>query len=371
MSMAANAFVISPSSIAPLFAERFGIPKTAVGDVVSAPLVGMILTQIPGGYLLDRFDNRWVLTPCVVLFALTVAVIQVVDAYTVFLGLRVFAGVLTGLMFTAGANVVGEVFPPGQRGFATGAFVTSAPIAFVVAHTTSPVLGNASGAVSIFVLHAGFAVLGLALLWLGAPAVIRSAGTPSIDEFASALKNRRVLLVSTSAFAGYALYFFLNTWIPTYGTDVLQLDLSAAGFITAIVPLVGIPARVMGGWVSNYIGRRRRPVLGGALVAGLALMLVISVVDNLLFFAILLGAGGFALQLGTGVYYVFTRELAAAGTEGTSLTVMTTIGFAGSFIAPLLGGWAIGTFSWPVAFGVFAALGIAGIAVLIPVPENP
>lgn len=63
------------------------------------------------------------------------------------------------------------------------------------------------------------------------------------------------------------------------------------------------------------------------------------------------------------------RELSTAGAEGTSLTVMTTVGFTGSFVAPIAGGWFIGNFSWLITFGVFALLGVLGVAVLIPLPE--
>jgi MFS family permease len=57
-----NAFVIAPSSITPLFVGTFNVSRTIVGDVVSAAFVGMIVVQIPGGYLIDRYDNRWLVT---------------------------------------------------------------------------------------------------------------------------------------------------------------------------------------------------------------------------------------------------------------------------------------------------------------------
>lgn len=369
LSIAANAFVIAPSSVAPLFAERFGVSEAAVGNLVSAPLLGMVLTQLPGGVLLDRFDNRWLLTGCVVLFALVVVGMQFVEAYGVLLVARVGAGVLTGLLFAGATNVVGEVFPPDRVGFATGVFITGAPVAFVLAHATGPLLGPVTGPVGLFGLHAAIAAAGIALVWVGAPGPIRSAGTPTASEVIRALGNRGVLLTAASGFATYAVYLFLNTWMPTYGTDVVALDLSTAGVVTALVPLAGIPARIFGGWVSNAIGYRRRPVLAAGLVGGVGLLVAIGVVRGVLAFVVLLAAGGFALQLGTGVYFVLVRELANPGTEGTSLTVMTTVTSAGSLLAPLIGGWVIATASWAHAFGLFAVVGLLGVVVLVPVPE--
>lgn len=370
ISIGANAFMIAPSSIAPLFVEQFGIEKAAVGDIVSAAIVGSIVTQIPGGYLMDRYDNRWLMAPGVGLFALVIVATQSVGSFVPFLALRALGGVVGGFVFTAGANVVGEVFVGDRQSFATGVFMTSPPVAFVLAHTTSPLVGTAVGPLRVFLLHAGLVAAGLALFWVGAGSPIRSAGTPTTAEFTRALGNPRVLLLSISTFCAYALYLFLNSWVPTYGTDVLSLSLSEAGTVTALVPLVGIAARTGGGWLSARIGNQRRPVLAGGLLTGLVLLVAVPFAGSFLPFVVLLVAGAFALQLGTGVYYVLIRELAARGTEGTSLTVMTTIGFTGSFIAPILGGWLIEGYSWEIAFGVFGAIGLVGVAVLVPLSEG-
>lgn len=369
ISIGVNAFMIAPSSIAPLFVAEFAIEKAAVGDIVSAAIIGSIVTQIPGGYLLDRYDNRWLMGPGVVLFGLVVAATQVVGGFTFFLALRAVAGVVGGVVFTGGANVVGEVFTGERRSFATGLFMTSPPVAFFLAHTTSPLVGTAFGPLRVFLLHTAVAGVGLALFAVGAGSTIRSEGTPTAAEFARALGNRRVLLLSVSTFAAYALYLFLNTWVPSYGTDVLSLSLAEAGIVTAAVPLVGIVARTGGGWLSGRLGSRR-PVLAGGLLTGLLLLVAVPFAGSLLPFVVLLVAGAFALQLGMGVYYVLIRELATPGTEGTSLTVMTTIGFTGSFAAPILGGWLIEGYSWSVAFGAFAVLGLVGVLVLVPLSER-
>ena len=369
LSVGVNAFMIAPSSIAPLFVERFDVAPTAAGDIISAAIVGSILVQIPGGYLLDRHDNRRLLVPAVGLYVLVVVAIQAVGSWIPFLGLRALGGVVGGFVFTAGANIVGAVFPADRRGFATGVFITSPPASFALAHSTSPPLGTAFGPLRVFLLHAAVAVVGTALFALGAREPVRSGSAPTPGAFARALGDRSVVLVALSAASVYGLYLFLNTWLPTYGTAVLSLPLASAGLVTAVVPLVGIVARPGGGWLSERLGGRRRPVLAGGLLLGLVLMSAIPFATALPVFVLLLAATAFAVQLGTGLYYVLTRELATPGTEGTSLTVMTTISFTGSFLAPLAGGWLIAEYSWTTAFLAFAALGALGALVLIPVPE--
>ena len=369
LSVGVNAFVIAPSSVAPLLAERFGVANAAVGDVVSVAILGVILTQIPAGYLLDRFDNRRLVVPAVGFYVLLVLAIQAVEAFETLLGLRALGGVLVGFVFTAGANVVAQVFPPRRRGFATGVYLASPPAAFALAHATGPLVATSFGPLRVFLLPGAIAVFGGVLFLLAANEPVRSGSTPSAAEFVRAVGNRSVVLVGLSAFAAYALYLFLNTWLPTYGTEVLSLPLPVAGLVTALVPLVGIVARPGGGWLSGRLGGRRRPVLAGGLLLGLVLLVGVPFADGMALFLLLVAGAAFAVQLGTGVYYVLTRELASPGTEGTSLTVLTAVSFTGSFAAPIVGGWLVAGYSWAVAFVAFAAVGLLGVLVLLPIPE--
>ena len=369
LSVGVNAFVIAPSSVAPLLAERFGVANAAVGDVVSVAILGVILTQIPAGYLLDRFDNRRLVVPAVGLYVLLVLAIQAVEAFGTLLGLRALGGVLVGFVFTAGANVVAQVFPPRRRGFATGVYLASPPAAFALAHATGPLVATSFGPLRVFLLPGAIAVFGGVLFLLAANEPVRSGSTPSAAEFVRAVGNRSVVLVGLSEFAAYALYLFLNTWLPTYGTEVLSLPLPVAGLVTALVPLVGIVARPGGGWLSGRLGGRRRPVLAGGLLVGLVLLVGVPFADGMALFLLLVAGAAFAVQLGTGVYYVLTRELASPGTEGTSLTVLTAVSFTGSFAAPIVGGWLVAGYSWAVAFVAFAAVGLLGVLVLLPIPE--
>jgi predicted MFS family arabinose efflux permease len=369
MSVGVNAFVIAPSSVAPLFIDRLDITKAAAGTIISASVVGALLTQIPGGYLLDRYDNRLLLTGAVAIYVLAVLAIQVTEAFSTFLALRAVGGITSGFVFTAGANVVGEVFPANRQDVATGIYTTSAPASFALAHATTPLLGPRFGPFRVFLFHAAVAVFGTAILWLAATEAIQNAETPTAGEFARAIGNRSLILISLSSFTMYSLYIFLNTWLPSYGSEVLSLSLSEAGFVTALVPLAGIAARPTGGWLSEVLGGRRRPVVAGGLLGALALLVVAPFAGDLAVFVVLLAGAAFALQLGVGLYYVLARELSSEGAEGTTLTARTAIGFTGSFYAPIAGGWLIQGYSWSVAFVVFAAVGGLGVLVLVPVPE--
>jgi len=370
LSLGVNGYIIAPSSVAPLLATEFGVAETTVGDAVSATFVGLILTQVPGGYLLDRFDNRAVMIPAALAFVALIVLSQQDWSWTVFLGWRVVGGILVGLVFTGGVNIVGYVISAEWQGVATGLYLTSPPASFVIAHLTGPPVASALGPLRVFVIYGLIVAVGLALFVVGATERIQVGESPTIAAFVGALRNRNVLLVAVSGFSAYALYVFLNAWLPVYGREQLSLSLSEAGIVTAVVPLLGIVARSGGGWLSSRHGGRRRPVLAVGLLAGLVLFLVIPLTGAVPVYFLLVAGAGFTVPLGSGVYFVLTRELATEGTEGASLTVFTTIIFTGSFTAPIGGGWLITRYSWSVAIVVFAGIGLLGTLALLPVSEH-
>lgn len=370
LSVGVNAFVIAPSSILPLFIDRFGITEAVAGNIISAAIIGSILTQIPGGYLLDRYDNRWLVTGAIGIYFIAVGAIQVFDGFTQFLVFRAVGGMVAGFIFTAGANIVGEIFPADQQDLATSIYITSAPASFALAHATSPLLVSVIGPLQVFLFHVAVTAAGLVIFWVAVTERIQTGEPLTASEFVRAIGNRSLLLLAFSLFAMYCLYIFLNTWLPTYGTDILSLSLSEAGFVTALVPLIGIVARPTGGWLSGYLGGRRRPVIGGGLFGALVFLILVPFAPDLVVFLLLLAGAAFTLQMGVGLYYVLTRELASKGAEGTSLTVLTAIGFTGSFVAPIAGGWLIDVYSWTAAFGTFAAIGGLGVLVLYPLSER-
>lgn len=369
MSIGVNGYIIASSSIAPLFIETFSISQSQAGWIVSAAILGMILAQFPSGYIMDRYDNRWLIVGFSILYALVVVVQQFTTEFSTFLALHVLGGFFGGFVFVIGANIVGDVFPSEYLGLATGIYVASPSVSWAIAHSTGPMIGPAYGPLRVYALQAAITVAGVVVFWFIDVGPVHTSESPSVAEYLSALRNPAIILVGLSGFSSYALYVFLNSWLPTYGTDVLSLPLAAAGLATAVVPIAGVVARPSGGWISGLVGNRRRPVLAGALLLALSFVLVVPLATSLVVFLVLIAIAAFTLQLGTGLYYVLARELATPGTEGTSLTMLTAIGFSGSFSGPIVGGWLISAYSWSVAFAVFAGVAILGILVLIPVSE--
>ena len=360
VSVGANAYMLAPASIIPLIVEEFTVDTASAGLAISAAVLGSVLIQLPGGFLMDRYDNRRLLTIGVSLFSGVAIAGTATTTYSVFLAGRAVAGLAAGGLFVLGTNIISRVFAGQRQGFITTLFVASAPTGFAISQFVGPVLATAYGWAAPFVAYPLVAVLGYLVFQLTRPAAIRTGEPISIQEFGRALRNRGVLLVSFTGFCSYMVYIFLNSWMPTYATEILPLTLQQAGAVTALLPAVGIVARPTGGWLSDRLGYRRRLIVVLSLLCALPGFVIISRAFSAALFAIVMLVVGFSLQFGMGVYYVYTRELATSETSGTSLTVFTTIAFAGTLISPTLGGWLISTVAWNGAFAVYVLIGLIG-----------
>jgi predicted MFS family arabinose efflux permease len=365
-----NAYLFAPASVVPLLVTEFGIDKPTAGLAISATFLAWVPLQIPGGLLMDRYDNRLLIwAGAGVLFVAAVAGTLAPD-YRTFLLTRFLAGGSALFLWTTGANVVDRSFPASKRAVGTGLFIASAPAGVSLAQFAGPLIAAAAGWRATLLAYPTVTAVGLPFLYVLLRDPVRNESRLGLGTFLAALRNRTVLLVSVSSFCAYSLFVFFNSWMPTYGTDVVSLDLATAGALTAIVPAMGLLARPGGGWLSDRIGGRRRPVLVGTFLLVLPALLAVTAVSSVLGYAAVLVLAGVGSQLGTGVFYVYVGELSAEATRGTGLAVLTTLSISGALTAPVFTGWLIERFSWDVAFGFGAVLAVVGIVAVLLVSEE-
>ncbi|WP_226043259.1 MFS transporter [Natrinema sp. DC36] len=365
ISVAANGYFIAPASVLPLLVGEFSVTKTVASLAISTAIFGTVLSQIPCGFLMDRYDNRRLMAAATAVF-LPVSVVGVVlVSYPLFLASRFVAGVAAGVLFVLGTNVVSQLFAGRNQGFMMTVFIASAPVGFAFSQFSGPPVAAAFGWEATFLTYPLLAAAGFVLFRLSWSTPIQSGDPISLAQFGMALRNRSVLVVSVSAFCSYMLYIFFNSWMPTYATEVLPLTLVQAGAVTSLLPAVGVVARPVGGWVSDALGYRRRVVVAASLLFSLPGLYVVAAGVSPTVFAVTMLCVGFSIQFGSGVYYVYARELATENSGGTTLALFTTIAFTGTLVSPTVGGWLISAVSWSATFAVYVGIGLFGIGILL------
>jgi predicted MFS family arabinose efflux permease len=191
----------------------------------------------------------------------------------------------------------------------------------------------------------GCAVVALAWTLLGherknplveAAAAHKMAGSSIISEV---VRMRDVILLAVALFGVMWVFQLYTTFLPQYFREYRGLDLSEASALTAVLPTAGMFAALFGGLGTGFLGLRKPflwPISILSLVGCLgAVTLVDPVMIKLALILIGVGIAGWGAAFSTLI-----MELPGMTPErtGTALSFIWSIGYAGAFMAPFLGG---------------------------------
>ena len=88
----------------------------------------------------------------------------------------------------------------------------------------------------------------------------------SIRDVATVLRGRTILLLLVGDVGAIAQYTALTGWLPTFFNEIRNISLEEAGFLTSILPFVGVFAVFVGGALPIRFSFRAILVFSGILV---------------------------------------------------------------------------------------------------------
>jgi len=388
--------------------KDFGIDNIGFGYLLSAYNWTYAALQLPMGVLLDRFGVQAIGRMSAIIWSLACFAGAFAPGIRTFFGSRLLLGVGEAPTFPSNAKATGMWFPRQERSLATAIFDSAAKLATAIG---TPLIG-------IMLIHYGwrfsFAMTGIAsfVFFLAFYFLYRN---PSVDRKLSEkereylrqndalsdkrsksngvglwylLKKRKVLgLAIGFAAYNYCFYLFL-TWLPSYFTGALHLDLQASVLYTSIPWLCATATDLaVGGWLVDELIRRgfndskvRQTILIGGMLLGLCLLgTIFTKTPMMAVFWISLSISGLAAS--APVAWSAPTLLAPHDSVGKVGGIMNFANQIAAVAAPILTGYLIGSRDdYSRAFMVAAAAilaGIGGYAFLlgrierIPDPEQP
>lgn len=339
LALGLNMFGIAP--LLPLAIADYEINRLSAGLLVSLPMLVGAAFGIPGGMLVARVGVRracligWVATGVLTLSFLA-------PGFAYMLPLRLAYGVGLAMTVTAtGPLLLGWFAMRGvlvMNALNTAALSLGVALSFAVA---APLAGIVGWKMAL-TLFGGLGAVG-AVVWLAAGAdAPNSAARPapiSFRQTVRVLRSRTVVLLVLADAGVLVQYTALTGWLPTFYTERRALDLSEAGFITGILPLVGIFAVLAGGWLPLRFGSARAIFVAAGLAAGLG-----GLGSFLLPEMPAIYAAAAALGFGSWFYVpmLLTLPLRLAGMTPAGLAViygsMMTFSGIAMFVSPILVG---------------------------------
>ena len=346
------------SIAAPLIKDELGLTPWQLGKLLSGFFWVYALMQIPAGWLVDRFDVKWVFAAGFFVWSVSTAITGLLHGFIALLIIRVILGLGESVAFPSCGKILGCHFKERHRGFANSMLMVGLAL--------GPALGMWLGgsAVGRFGWRPFFLVLGLAsLLWL--PPWL--AWMPNRTDAPSKPIGKTVgvldILRQRSAWGtcigqasiNYYLYF-LVTWLPYYLVRARHLSMSEMANAGGLLFLVSAASSAASGKLSDrwiHAGAsptlvRKGMMLFGHIGIGISLALAV-VATGRLFTAALAFTGAF-LGISVCNSWAISQILAGPRMVGRWVGVQNFVGNLGGAIAPALTGFLVdrtGSFDWP------------------------
>jgi ACS family glucarate transporter-like MFS transporter/ACS family D-galactonate transporter-like MFS transporter len=310
----------------PAMRQEFGFGAVEMGYIFSAFSWAYVLSQLPGGWLLDRFGARRVYAASIFLWSLFTVLQAAVGVFagigmavtTLFI-LRFMVGMAESPAFPANAKVVASWFPTAERGTASAIFNAAQYFAAVV---FTPLMAAVTHYFGWHAVYVGMGVFGILLAFVWLRFVFSPASHPAVKpaEFAyieaggglvhmgersaaqkadaaaalpkpataaalpkgqtayylkQLLTNRMLLGIYLGQFSVNVLTYFFLTWFPVYLVQERHMSILKAGFMVSLPAICGFIGGVLGGMVSDWMLRkgwsataaRKTPIVVGMLLS--------------------------------------------------------------------------------------------------------
>ena len=383
----------------------FGLSLIAFGYLSSAFSWTYAAMQVPAGVLLDRLGVKRIGRIGTFVWSVASFAAALSPGLGTFIAARFLLGVAEAPTFPGNAKALGYWFPSGERGLATA--ITDAAAKFSSAIGV-PLIG-------LLLLHFGwrwsFAATGfISLLYFvlfytvyrnpsedtGLSAAERDyiarGGAQAEDQMRAKSGTKLVYLLRQPKVYGLALgwgaynytFFMLLSWLPSYLSISLKMDLLHSVFYTSVPWLFAtLTDVVVGGWLVDALIQRgwdsnrvRLTVLIIATGFGLGILGAArahTTTTALVWISISLGG----LAAAAPVAWTVPSLIAPRESVGTLGGIVNFSGQLGAISAPIITGYIVSaTHSFASAFVTATAillLGIAGYAFLLrriePIPE--
>jgi ACS family glucarate transporter-like MFS transporter len=376
----------------PALAKSLGLDSVSMGYIFSAFGWSYVLSQLPGGWLLDRFGSRKV-------YAISLFVWSFFTFITGFTGflvgfsavvvlfiLRLLVGVGEAPAFPANSRISVAWFPTKETGTAAAIFNSAQYFATVL---FAPLLG--------YIVHTygwkysfqfmgivGFVFLIFFLKFVHAPKKSKYINQAELDYITEGgaivemdnvakdkkndaakwrflpqlLKNRMFIGIYIAQYCINAITFFFITWFPVYLVQERGMSILKAGIVAVLPAIFGFVGGNLGGIFSDSLLKRgsslsfarKLPIVVGMLISMSMVLcnytnaewLVVAIMA-ISYFGKGIGALGWAVNADTA-----PKEIA-----GLSGSLFNTFGNLSSIVTPIAIGYIIkatGSFSMALVF---------------------
>ncbi|OGA44071.1 MAG: hypothetical protein A3G26_05850 [Betaproteobacteria bacterium RIFCSPLOWO2_12_FULL_65_110] len=335
----------------PVLRDIYGVGFTELGFAIAAFSIASGFTQIPVGFLVDRYGARQLLIWGLLSESIAISLIGVFPIY----------GALVTLMIAAG--LANSVFHPADYAI-LNATVDNARIGRVFSfHTFTGYLGDAVAPATVLFLASllgwrtalfvcgilGIIVAGL--MWMNAELLVdatHARHAPGKAEAHEGEPRRRglALILSLPVLMGLLFFATMSTaggGIRTFGISALHelygTSLGAAGLVVSVYLFVSPIGVLAGGYVADRISRHDIVAAASILIMAGCIFSIAAFDPPLLVIGVMLGIAGFFNGFLAPPRDMMVRAMAPPGEIGKVFGFVSSGHAVAGIIGPVMYGW--------------------------------
>jgi ACS family D-galactonate transporter-like MFS transporter len=346
------------SVAAPLLKGELHLSASQLGVLLSAFFWTYACMQILAGWLVDRFEVKWIFAIGFFVWSAATAFTGMVHAFTALLAIRVVLGIGESVAYPSYAKIFASHFVERQRGVANSIIGAGQAL--------GPALGIFFGGalVARFGWRPFFIVLGLvSLLWLppwfqwmprtASHGVLHMKQGPRLSEI---VRQRSSWGTWIGHFCSNYFLYFLLTWLPFYLVSDRHFSVNGMAEVGGSTFLMAAFSTLTCGrlsdrWISAGASptRVRKTFMGVGMICNGIFMAGCAVApQNVLVVLLLLAGCSFGLV--SSNMCAITQTLAGPHAAGRWMGAQNFVGNLAGAVAPALTGFLVdrtGRFSWP------------------------
>jgi YNFM family putative membrane transporter len=336
-----NLYITQP--VLPIIEQEFKVGAATASLTVSMVILGIALSNLPFGWLADRYPVHRLIGLGAAVIAVAGFVCAATPNFSVLVGFRFLQGLFLPALTTCIAAYLSRNLPLERLNVAMGSYVS----ATVAGGLGGRLLGGwihpplhwrwAFVTAALFVLVSAV----VAVRWLppGEPPVQASGDDTGFLAILKRRELRRTFLVAFTAFFVFSSSF---NYLPFYlSGPPFHLPVQMITFLY-LAYIVGIVIGPIAGTISNRLGNGAT-MIGGSVVLALALLITLVKAVAVIAFALLLVCGGF-FAIHASAAGSLNRRLTGGRGRANSLYVLFY--YLGGACGITMSGWAYGLAGW-------------------------
>ena len=295
----------------PMIRTDLHLNYTQSGFVLSAFSVTSGISQLPAGWLADRFGVRLAVLIGISGVAVAGLMIGLTHSYVALIAFLVLAAILGGGYHPAASAAVSASVSPENRGKALGIHLIGGTSAFWIVPLIAAPIAVAWGWRSSFVvLSIPTIVFGIVLYVLISRRTQVQRAEPQTDDnglpaLPAKIQWRKLAPFLIMSIAIGTMVQSVSGYLSLIAVDYFGVSEATAARLIAITPFVGLFAAPMGGYLSDRFGGIPVIIVAGCLAA--PLIYLIGVVPNVAMLVVVMVAIGLVsnTRMPTSESYIF------------------------------------------------------------------